>query len=626
MLPGRWPELLLSGWCDVGAWCITRGVVVWRQVGPRGSSRAPATCRRHLYAAHAFLHEALKILRHGGVGTQKGWGRGVMFIGDLTSNYRELTGRLVTASPESQLPASGDTEMWREDEGCHTPPHKGLVCHWGYHFPLPPGSPKGVDEWCSIPNPAPPHNPSPSWDHPPLPPPAQTHEIPPLLHPSTPFPLLHHFSPFPTPAPTPEIPPSGPPPGGGWRGSPSTSPPPSTQIPPPAPTIPPPAQSPNPSPLCSIQEGDEGAPFPLLGPQNPTPSTPEPSTPFPLPHPSPRFHLLPPSPPFHLLPPSTKPFQNSPHPSTALPPPPHPQHSTSCPPSQNLPPPHPHQTNPLPPPKPFSPSPPPPNQIPKPPAPSPTIPNPLYPSPPFQPPAPPKPLPPPAPLQEGGWMGSIPPPAHFHTLPPSPHHPPIFTFLGPPQEEVGGWCPIPKIQPPPPPIPTPCSIHPHSTSRPPIRRGGDGWDWGSLSPSPPHPLPFPPPAPSRRWGMVPHSPSCPSAPFYLFPHPKGGGGVERCSIPPPSSNQTPSTSWPPSRRFGGMGAPFPPPRPKPGGGWIWGSIPPPAPSPPSKPPAPSIPLPPPAPLQAGDVTAPGVRPVPERADPGGPKFGGMGAN
>ncbi|KAG0721654.1 hypothetical protein GWK47_046043 [Chionoecetes opilio] len=60
---------------------------------------------------------------NGGVGTQKGWGRAVMFIGDLTSNYRELTGRLVTASPESQLPASGDTEMWREDEGCHTPPH-----------------------------------------------------------------------------------------------------------------------------------------------------------------------------------------------------------------------------------------------------------------------------------------------------------------------------------------------------------------------------------------------------------------------------------------------------------------------------------------------------------------------
>ncbi|KAG0728954.1 hypothetical protein GWK47_003595 [Chionoecetes opilio] len=105
-----------------GTWCITRGVVVWRQVGPRGSFRAPATCRRRLYAAHAFLHEPLKILRHGGVGTQKGWGRAVMFIGDLTSNYRELTGRLVTASPESQLPASGDTEMWREDEGCHTPP------------------------------------------------------------------------------------------------------------------------------------------------------------------------------------------------------------------------------------------------------------------------------------------------------------------------------------------------------------------------------------------------------------------------------------------------------------------------------------------------------------------------
>ncbi|KAG0728695.1 hypothetical protein GWK47_031949 [Chionoecetes opilio] len=91
----------------------------------RGSSRAPATCRRRLYAAHAFLHEPLKILRHDGVGTQKGWGRGVMFIGDLTSNYRELTGRLVTASPESQLPASGDTEMWREDEGCHTPPTLG---------------------------------------------------------------------------------------------------------------------------------------------------------------------------------------------------------------------------------------------------------------------------------------------------------------------------------------------------------------------------------------------------------------------------------------------------------------------------------------------------------------------
>ncbi|KAG0729764.1 hypothetical protein GWK47_029683 [Chionoecetes opilio] len=35
-----------------------------------------------------------------------------MFIGDLNPNYRELTGRLSLPSPESQLPASGDTEMW----------------------------------------------------------------------------------------------------------------------------------------------------------------------------------------------------------------------------------------------------------------------------------------------------------------------------------------------------------------------------------------------------------------------------------------------------------------------------------------------------------------------------------